>query len=60
MAYKVFTEMPVWIEAFKLLQRVYKITKKFPSEEKFGMISDLRRSAQSVSNKISDEDFNTK
>ena len=60
MAFKVFTEMPVWREAFKFLQRVYEITKKFPSEEKFGMISDLRRSAQSVTNNISDEDFNTK
>ena len=55
MAYKVFTEMPVWKEAFKLLQRVYEITKKFPSEEKFGMISDMRRSGQSVTNNISEE-----
>jgi four helix bundle protein len=48
MAYKDFTLMPVWQKALKLLVRVYQITKRFPPEEKFGMTSDMRRSANSV------------
>jgi|SRR5688500_4115467 len=48
MAYKDFTQMPVWQKALKLLVRVYQITKRFPSEEKFGMTADMRRSANSV------------
>ena len=48
MRYKDFTEMPVWQKAFKLLLRVYEITKKYPMEEKYGLVSDMRRAANSV------------
>ena len=54
MAYKDFTDMSVWQKAFKLLLKVYKITKKFPGEEKFGMISDMRRGSNSVVHNISE------
>lgn len=54
MAYKDFTDMSVWQKAFKLLLKVYKITKKFPGEEKFGMISDMRRASNSVVHNISE------
>jgi len=43
-----FTSMPVWQKALALLVRIYKITQKFPVEEKFGMTSDMRRAANSV------------
>ena len=43
MAYKDFTEMTVWQKAFALLVKIYSITKTFPQEEKFGMISDRFR-----------------
>jgi four helix bundle protein len=48
MSYHDFTAMPVWQHALQLLVRVYEITKKFPAEEKYGMTSDMRRSANSV------------
>ena len=54
MAYKDFTEMPVWQKAFKLLLEVYRITKDFPAEEKFGMTSDIRRAANSVVHNIAE------
>lgn len=54
MAYKDFTEMPVWQNAFKLLLKVYKETKAYPNEEKFGLVSDMRRAANSVTNNISE------
>ena len=54
MAYKDFTEMPVWKKAFYLLLLVYRLTRKFPSEEKFCLVSDMRRAAHSVTNNIAE------
>lgn len=54
MSYKDFTEMPVWQKAFKLLLRVYELTKIYPVEEKYGLVSDMRRAANSVSNNVSE------
>ncbi len=54
MAYKDFTEMPVWQKAFKLLLKVYEVTKVYPKEEKYGLVSDMRRAANSVTNNISE------
>ena len=45
--------MPVWKAALELLVRVYEVTSEFPTEEKFGMVSDMRRAANSVSLTIS-------
>ena len=54
MAYKDFTEMPVWKAAFDLLLEIYKITKIFPADERFGLISDMRRSANSIVHNIAE------
>jgi four helix bundle protein len=54
MAYKDFTQMTVWQKAFALLLLIYKTTKSFPSEEKFGLVSDMRRAANSVVHNISE------
>ena len=54
MAYKDFTEMPVWQKAFLLLLKVYEVTKTYPTEEKYGLVSDMRRVANSVTNNISE------
>jgi len=54
MAYKDFTQMSVWQKAFNMLIEVYKLTKSFPKEERYGMISDIRRSANSVVHNIAE------
>lgn len=54
MAYKDFKQMSVWQKAFRLLIRIYTITKKFPPEEKFGMTSDMKRAANSVVHNIAE------
>lgn len=54
MSYRDFTEMPVWKKAHRMLLYVYKITKKFPPEEKFSLVDDIRRAAHSVVNNISE------
>lgn len=48
MKYPDFTSMPVWQKALELLLKIYQITKVFPPEEKFGLTSDISRSANSV------------
>ncbi|HUR30646.1 MAG TPA: four helix bundle protein [Saprospiraceae bacterium] len=54
MAYKHFTSMPVWQKALKLLNEVYQCTDKFPDRERFGMTSDMRRSANSILHNIAE------
>jgi four helix bundle protein len=43
-----FQDLEVWREGHKLVLAVYKITKEFPGEEKFGLVSQMRRAAVSI------------
>jgi len=43
-----FTQLTVWQKAHSLVLRIYQITKNFPAEERFGLISQMRRAAVSV------------
>jgi four helix bundle protein len=54
MPYKDFTEMTVWQKAFNLVMVIYQLTGSFPKDEKFNLISDMRRAANSVSNNIAE------
>lgn len=54
MKYPDFTSMPVWQKSVELLIKIYKVTKSFPSEEKFGLVSDMRRAANSISHNIAE------
>jgi four helix bundle protein len=46
--------MSVWELSFKLLKVIYEITKRFPQDEKYGLISDMRRAANSISHNIAE------
>lgn len=48
MIYKSIEEVPVWIRAQEFAVEVYRITKKFPNSENFGLISQVKRSSSSV------------
>jgi four helix bundle protein len=41
-------DLDVWKLSMDLVEDIYKLTINFPSEEKFGLISQLRRAAVSV------------
>jgi four helix bundle protein len=43
-----FYRLEVWKLGMNLVSKIYSITKKFPSEEKFGLVSQVRRAAVSV------------
>jgi four helix bundle protein len=49
-----FRNMHVWQSAFNLIIEIYRITKEFPSDEKFGMVSDMRRSVNSIAHNIAE------
>ncbi len=43
-----YHKLLVWQKALAFVLDIYKLTKKFPKEELFGLISQLRRAAVSV------------
>jgi len=51
---KSFTDLLVWRQAHELVLEIYKITKKFPNEEKYGLIDQIRRAAISITSNIAE------
>jgi len=49
-----FKELKVWEKVHLLCLEIYKITTNFPTEEKFGIISQLRRASSSIPTNISE------
>jgi four helix bundle protein len=49
-----FENLKVWQEAIELAFEIYAATKYFPKEEQFGITSQLRRAATSVSANIAE------
>ena len=49
-----FTDLEVWREGHKLVLMIYESTKQFPKEEVFGLISQLRRAAISITSNIAE------
>ncbi|MDP4000636.1 MAG: four helix bundle protein [bacterium] len=47
-----FTDLIVWQESHKLVLAIYQVTKKFPREEMFGLVSQMRRSAVSITSNL--------
>jgi len=43
-----YKDLVVWAKAHKLTLAVYKSTRGFPSEEKFGLTSQMRRASASI------------
>ena len=46
--------LKIYKKAFELGDEIYKITKKFPNEEKYGLISQLRRAGSSIGANIAE------
>jgi len=43
-----FEQLEVWEKAHELVLKIYKITEDFPSEEKFVLVSQMRRASVSI------------
>ncbi len=50
----VYTQLDVWIKSRRLTNEIYSITKDFPKDELFGLVSQMRRSAVSVPSNIAE------
>lgn len=51
---KEFTDLNAWRESHTLVLEIYKISKQFPKEELFGLTSQIRRAAVSVTSNIAE------
>lgn len=49
-----FKELKIWQKALELSVDVYKVTSLFPKEDKFGLISQIKRSAVSIPSNIAE------
>lgn len=49
-----YRELIAWQKAMDLVTHVYDITKTFPSDERFGLVSQMRRSAVSIPGNIAE------
>ena len=49
-----FKKLKAWQAAYKMVLEIYKITEKFPKHEMYGMTSQIRRAAVSVSANIAE------
>ena len=51
---KNYKELKVWLKSYQLCLNIYKITKGFSKEEKYGLTSQIRRAAVSVPSNIAE------
>ena len=51
---KSFEELPVWKDARKFANKIYNLTKKFPKEENYGLISQITRATVSIGSNIAE------
>ena len=49
-----FEKLDVWRKAVDLAGSVYRITRNFPDNERYGLVSQMRRAAVSVSSNIAE------
>ncbi len=54
MGMKTHKDLDVWNKSMELAEKIYIVTKQFPKEEQFGLISQIRRSAISVPSNIAE------
>ena len=52
--FKNYKELKVWQKSYQLCLEIYKITVKFPKDEKFGLTSQIRRAVVSVPSNIAE------
>jgi len=49
-----FQKLIVWQKAFNVTKKVYELTKDFPSEERFSLTDQMKRSTVSVMSNIAE------
>lgn len=49
-----FQQLSIWQRSHQITLKIYKITRSFPKEEIFGLVSQIRRSSASVPTNIAE------
>jgi len=49
-----YKELAVWKQSRELIKEIYRATRTFPREEIFGLTSQMRRAAVSISSNIAE------
>ena len=49
-----YKDLVVWQKGIALAKATYQLTSKFPAEEKFGLVSQMRRAAVSIPSNIAE------
>jgi four helix bundle protein len=49
-----FRDLTVWQEGMNLVDDIYAVTRRFPCDERFGLISDMRRAAISIPSNVAE------
>ena len=49
-----FTQLIAWQKAHAVVLAIYRITKHFPTDERFGLIDQMRRAAVSITSNIAE------
>ncbi|MBI3046785.1 MAG: four helix bundle protein [Acidobacteria bacterium] len=47
-----FRDLKVWQQAMELVEDMYRVTSRFPTEERFGLSAQMRRAAVSIPSNI--------
>lgn len=51
---KSYRDLIVWQRSIQLVKKVYEITRTFSADERFGLVSQMRRAAVSISSNIAE------
>src|SRR4051812_48549433 len=49
-----YKDLVVWQKGISLAKAIYRLTSRFPSEEKFGLVAQMRRAAVSIPSNIAE------
>lgn len=49
-----YKDLRIWQKGMGLTKTIYRLTARFPSEEKFGLVSQMRRAAVSIPSNIAE------
>lgn len=49
-----YKDLMVWQKAMELTEVIYRVTKRFPREEQYGLVSQMRRCAVSIPSNIAE------
>ena len=54
MAIRTYRDLDIWKKSIELVKEVYELTKKFPKQETYALVSQMRRAAVSIPSNIAE------